>query len=479
MGRQPLTLKQYQERGVDRICNANSGRQGALLDPGWGKTPMTLEAFRRLREGLDVSRMLVVAPLNPCYLVWPQELAKWDRFEGLTMEILHGPDKQAKLASKADIFVINPDGLRWLWEQNWDLPEMVVVDELTQFKHQGSERSKRLRRLLATAKFPALRRVGLTGTPAPNGLGDLYGQALVLDDGEACGDTLEEFRKRFWFAPIPDGNGRAEYKPTPRSMELLSTALKKLMFRPRASDHLELPQVVATEVPVEIPSEAKAMYKQLRKELIVELGHGEVMLAVNSGALVSKCRQIANGVAYVLPDGRIAPIDEFGHSPEKLVREIHEAKCERLLERWEEFGRKPLLVGYEFRHELDMIVRYLRERGVHPVVFPRSSERTEIDRITSAWNAGQVGILLGNPAAVSLGLNLQAGGNRLLWFGPIFDWEKADQLIKRLARQGQVEKQVFVDTLIARGTLDPYINRRQTEKATEQNTLLDALKEDP
>lgn len=446
-------------------------RSGLLLKPGLGKTAISLEVYRILRERFDANRVLVVAPLSVCYLTWPVELKKWDQFRGLTMHILHGPGKEFAIRSKADIYLINPAGLKWLAKQKWNVPDMLIVDEMTRFKHHTTAQAKNLRRIIDQGEIKT--RIGLTGTPAPNGLEDLFGEALMLDDGVVLGESLRQFRERFWFAPHPDGQGHYNWGPTTRSEDLLYEALKPLMLRLDGKGEIKEAEVITTDVPVALPDEARAHYTELKKEMILSLERGDVV-AMNAGALISKCRQLASGSVYITKTGQMTD------KATRTVQKIHEAKLERLAERWEEAGQEPMLVGYDMRHSKDAIVAYMKKHYKLTVPFIGGGVKpTDIKRIVDEWNAGKHPMLLGHPLSMGHGLNLQLGGaNRIVWYDPTWDLELYDQFNARLNRQGQTSGFVFIDHLVAERTVDQTIVRAIRRKTSDQDRLLAALREE-
>lgn len=469
--RETLKLRDYQERCVQRMVNQES--LGLFLDPGLGKTAIALEAFRRLRDMCEVSKMLVIAPLRPVYSVWPEEAARWDRFADLKVQILHGRTRtEQALWSGADVFVLNNEALGWLVEQKWKWPEMLVIDELTKFKHQDTYRARHLSRLKKVLK----RRYGLTGTPAPNGLGDLFAQMYALDDGESLGKTLKTFRERFWFAQIPDGRGFAKWVPTARTLPLMQEALKDKVIRLRATDHLDLPQLVTVDVPVKLTVTAADIYAELRRELIVRLETGNVT-AANAGALTSKCRQVANGVVYLTDEGSVLEFDEHGRATRRArsFQVVHTRKLEALKELVEGFGEEPALVLYEFKSEIEQIQKTL---GGYIPYIGGGVTGSEGAELLDRWNKGELPVLLVHPRSAAHGLNLQRGGSKIVWFSIPWDLELYDQANARLWRQGQTADRVMVYHILAQNTIDRTVARALSNKAREQGALLDALRED-
>mgnify|MGYP005850616963 CR=1 FL=1 len=457
----------YQERVIDR--GVRDARLGKLLDPGLGKTSITLEVFRRLRAQFEVSRLLVVAPLRVAYSVWPHEAQKWAQFRELRVHVLHGDGLHPHWLEQdaADVLVINPEGLEWLAHQRRArLPEMIAVDESTKFKRTSAKRSRILKHLLK--RIPH-RRYILTGTPAPNGLGDLHGQVRILDDGAALGDTLKEFRERFC-SYVPNGTpygGVWEVRTSARA-EILRL-VEPLVIRLDARDYLDLPELVRVDVPVRLPPAAAELYARLRHDLVVQFEAGAVV-ATNAGALSGKLRQVASGSVYLTPDGAVS------EAPTRRWEVIHDEKARALVDLFEELGGKPLLIAFEFEHEREVIRRALKPiAGEVPVIAGGVSAKrgAELERL---WNAGRLPVLLVHPAAAAHGLNLQAGGHHIAFYTSPWDLELYDQLIGRLYRQGQQEDRVFVHHLVAQGTIDERVSAVLRRKGRDQGDLLEALR---
>lgn len=469
--------KKYQARSIEYAYEHK--RAGLLLRPGLGKTVSSLTAFAALRDDFEAHRALVIAPLSVCHLVWPAEVRKWDHLRHLRVRILHGPNKMEHLRAKADIYVINPAGLKWLAAQKWDEPDFLIADEMTIFKHHTTERAKLLRRI--TKAYNIDRRIGLTGTPAPNGLEDLFGEALMLDDGEALGETLKEFRSRFWFSCHSVGDGRTEWGPTTRTEGLLYAALDGLMLRLDGVGELDLPEVVKIDTSVELSAEAAAQYKQLRAELLLELELGTVT-ALNAGALISKCRQLASGACYVTPDGKFttATEDEQGRPAPKRWQATHDAKLEKLADLWEESGRRQMLVVYDYKHSRERIQSFWRKRfNFSPPAIGGGTKSSDTVRLADEWNAGTLPILLGHPQSMGHGLNLQEGGaDQIVWYDLTFNLELYEQVNARLDRQGQTARRIFVYHILTDGTVDSTILRALRNKSDVQNRLLAALREE-
>jgi SNF2 family DNA or RNA helicase len=463
---------QYQEEVIRRAIEQE--RLGLLMDPGLGKTATMLETFRRLREWLDVSSVLVVAPLRCCYSVWPPEMAKWTQFEGLRVQVIHGATRQQEFLRGADVYVTNPESLRWLEQQRWSWPEMLVVDESTKFKRASSGRSETLRRMLGHFS----RRYILTGTPAPNGLEDLHGQILLLDGGRALGRAVEDFREN-WEVQVPTGErGHRKWRLRRGATEDIYKRIAPLVVRLDASDHLDLPELVTVDVPVAMPPETRDLYEQLQNEMVLRLEGGDVV-AFNAGALTAKCRQIAGGSVYTTPDPTKPQGWSVSNNSESWVQEVvnlHTAKQDALRDLYEELGGKNLLVSYEFRHQLPLIRAALEPLTGQPLPHIGGDVPARVgERLAAEWSAGKLPALAVHPASAGHGLNLQGGGHHLCFFSIPWDLELYQQLIARLWRQGQSER-VMVYRLMAERTVDQIVARALDRKDGDQTDLLDWLK---
>lgn len=446
----------YQREAIQFVVER--GAAGLLLDPGLGKTRVTLDAFRILRAKHIVDRMLVIAPLRPCYSVWPAEIEKWAELEGLTCAVLHGPHKEENLLKRADVDVVNPEGLPWLFAQKtlskindagwpWSI---LVIDESTRFKHTNTLRFKTLRPVLP--RFS--RRVILTGSPAPNGLEDLFGQVYVLDLGKSLGAYITHYRMEHFQA---GGYMNHEWTLRPGEEIKIYQKLKPLVLRMSAKDHLDLPPLTFNTLRVDLPDKVLRQYQQMEKELIAAVEDG-VIVAANAAAATTKCRQIANGGIY-------------HEDPEKWTN-LHDAKTDAIEELVEELGGSPLLVAYEYRHDLDRLLRRFGQStphiggGVSPARFREIEQR---------WNAGLVPLLLAQPQSVAHGLNLQGTAAHVAFHSETWDLEVREQFIRRVWRQGQ-KSHVIVHDIVARNTIDEVILKMINAKDRTQQALLDALK---
>ena len=461
----------YQEAAIQEM--EEKGVLALLLDPGLGKTSICLEYFRRQYECLAATRMLVVAPLRTCWGVWPAEAQKWKGFNDFQVHVAHGAkNKKAALCNSPDIVVINPEGLAWLEGEiksgAIEQFDVLVVDESTLFKSGSSKRTKTLFRIGHKHKGGIPNRFILTGTPAPNGVEDLFGQFAVLDP-EILGKTLTAFRSNFRFGASKRPWG-VVWAPTERTNDLVQDAIRPHSVRLDANDHLDLPELVSVQREVTLPKEAMELYKELKREMLVEIRANTSLVAVNPAALSSKCRQVANGAVYVDDEGLA------GEEGDRRIEYIHQAKVKELGQLFDELGQKPILVAYEFRHDLKQIRRFMRDSYKLDVPFIGSgSAAADTATAIEAWNRGDLPMLLVNPAAAAHGLNLQAGGHHLCWFGLTWNLEHYQQLNARLWRQGQREA-VILHHLIAKDTVDEVVWEAVQRKDATQADLLRGLK---
>lgn len=470
----------YQKRAIrfaiERMCAA------LFLDPGLGKTSITLGAFKILKDQGMVDRLYVIAPLRVAHCVWPNEAEKWEDFKHLKVAILHGPDKEKLLESEADIFVINPEGLEWLLgvekikseytgkvsirvnparvKQLNAQRSMLVVDESTKFKNPASHRFRVLKELIP--KFR--RRYILTGTPAPNGLMDLFGQMYIVDEGRSLGKFITHYRRDFFDST---GFGGFVYTPKPDALERILEKIAPYTLRMRAEDYLELPQKIVTPIYVELPPEARKVYKEMERLMIAELQSGEVLTAVHAGAAAGKCRQVANGGIY--RDDNMRQLAKI--KSEEWI-DLHEAKVDAVEELFSELNGAPLLVAYEFKHDLYR----LQKRFPHAEVIGGGVSAKRSKEIERAWNDGNIEMLLAHPAAVGHGLNLQEKCQHVCWHSNTYDFELEDQFNKRVLRQGNKAPRVFIYKVIALNTVDEVIIPNLGEKDFTQSSFLDALK---
>ena len=431
-----------------------------FLDPGLGKTTIILQILKMLLLSGDVKAMLVVAPLRPCYMVWPKEVKKWANFCHLSVGILHGNNKVKVLGEKHDIYVINPEGLPWLITQlkghkkkDWPF-NMLTVDESTKFKNLTSGRTKNIKKMLAGFD----RRYILTGTPTPNGLLNIQSQIMICDGGKALGTTKTGYHEKY-FRPVGKPEWRQFELQSKKSADEIYECIAHLCVRLSADKNLKgLPKKIDNLIEIDLPPKARKIYKQLEKELFTELENGEAITALSASAKRIKCVQLANGCVYedIDPTEDVAPKD-------RKVFKIHEAKLDALQDLCEELDGKPILIAYWFKHDLDALKKRFGSK-----LKVLGSNMAECVQIEKDWNAGKIEMLAAQPSSAALGLNLQDCGSDIFWYSMIDDWEAYDQYIKRILRQGNKNKSVRNHVCIAKGTLDQYMYNRLQEKEGEQ-----------
>lgn len=430
---------------------------GLFLQPGLGKTSISLAAFEVLRQRGFVKKLLVLGPLRPLQLTWPREVEKWHEFSHLRVVLVHGPKKEKALREDADVYLLNYEGLQWFSSQPKALwPDMLVCDESTRLKHPRTQRFKTLKAMLPSFK----RRYILTGTPAPNGLIDLFGQLYVLDQGDALGRYVTHYRREYFF------QAGFKWVPVPGADELIQKRIASKVLHLEAKDHISLPPVVKTDVIVPFPGEMRMLYKKMKNDLALALSSGKVT-AKNAGVLTTKLRQLTGGAVYL--DEDVDPGNEL-RGPRR-VQVVHDAKIEALAELVDELSGQPLLVAYEYQHEVERLAK----RFPSAVVF--GGPRKIVEQQEAAWNAREIELMFVHPQRGALGLNLQSGGSALAWFSLSWNLELYDQMIDRLWRSGQ-KQTVYVYHFMIEETVDRTVRRALESKARTQEELLAMLKED-
>ncbi len=446
------TPHDYQLRSIKLLLSQGSG--GLFLDPGLGKTAVCLAAYKILKKkGMAPNGMLVIAPLRPCYSVWPNEIEKWAEFNELTYAVIHGADKKDALELDVDIHIINPEGLAWLFDpkaKRWRNWTVLCVDESTKFKASGTKRFKLMRH-----HFPNFdRRWILTGTPVPNGIMDLFGQIFILDLGNALGRYVTHYRNAYFHVEPWD---RYNYIPNHGSWETIVERIDPLVLRLSAQDYLDMPDLPPIEpIWVELPEDAREKYRDLEDEFITQIEEG-VVVAANAAVAGGKCRQICNGALYIN-----AAHDWVG---------IHDAKLDALGELLEQLGGAPTLVMYEFNHDKE---RLLGRFGSRTPVLGGGTSARKADQYIQDFNAGHIPLMICHPGSMAHGLNLQSTCHHLIWFGLTWNLEYYDQSIARIYRQGQ-ENTVFVYHILVRNTLDERVMDVLSDKDKTQKKLFTSL----
>lgn len=472
--RQPKQWKprKYQMTALKFMTSRNAG--GLFLEPGLGKTSTTLACIKWLKSKGMIEKVLLIAPLRVCYSVWPNEIEKWEDFRDLTYTILHGKDKEKNLNKDVDIYIINPEGLDWLLGsqksgrrvaidmRRWKKLgfSMLVVDELSKFKHVNTNRFKAIKSVLSTFRY----RYGLTGSPAANGLLDLFGQCYILDEGRSLGRFITHFRNNYFDL----GYDGFTWTVKEGAEEQIYKRLEHIVLSMKANDHLDMPQVIENNIYVDIPADVMNLYKQMEDDLIAKIGDGFVT-AATAAVASNKCRQIACGGIYTEDsDGIIKKIDRS-----KKWVDLHTAKIDALEDIIDELQGSPLLVAYEFEHDLERIKKRFGKDIPYIGGGVSVKRSTELERL---WNAGKLPVLFGHPQSIGHGLNLQEAGFHVCWHSLTWNYELYDQFVRRVLRQGNTSKHVFVHHIIAKNTIDHAILASIKSKCVGQNALFDALK---
>lgn len=444
---------QYQLNAVKFLLSTGSG--SLWLEPGLGKTSITLQAIKTLKDAGQIRKTLILAPLRPAHAVWGPEILKWDNFCTLSYTVLHGPKKDERLKEDTDIHILNFDGITWFnhaitktGKFDYDL---LVVDEISYLRNTRTQRFKALSPLLDKFK----RRYGLTGSPAPNSLLDIFGPQLVIDRGATFGKYISHFRNRYFYQT---GYGGYEYKLLPGAEQEIYDALSGKVLRMAALDYLEMPELITNQIYVDLPAAAMTVYKELEVQLMAAIGDGSVS-AMNAAVAVGKCQQVANGAVYL--DGT-----------EKEIKLLHKEKLTAVEDLVEEMYGKPVLIGYHYKHDLVA----LKEIFPDAPVIGSGITGDELNRIIDQWNAGEVPVLLAHPQSAGHGLNLQGAGHAVIWYSLTWSLEVYEQFVRRLWRQGQ-RNNIVVHQIIARKTIDEAIVKALDRKDGTQQRLLNAIKE--
>jgi SNF2 family DNA or RNA helicase len=437
----------YQKYTTEKILGSKS--LGVFLECGLGKSVITLTALvELLHDRFEISKVLVIAPLRVANTTWLDEVMKWDHLKGLTISKVLGSQKDRTLAlyKKADIYTINRENVSWLvdfYKNDWPF-DTVIIDELSSFKSPSAKRFRALKKVRHKIK----RIVGLTGTPAPNGLLDIWSQIYLLDGGERLGRTYSGYRSRY-FHPQKYINGGipADYAINEGAEEKIYEKISDICISMKALEYLKMPEIIYNKVEVELSEKEMQLYRQLERNLLLPFEDSDVD-AANAAVLSNKLLQMAGGAVY----------DEYGDT-----HLIHARKLEALEDLIEAANGKPVLVYYAFKHERDRI----RKR------FSAGEINTSED--IAKWNRGEMQLALCHPASAGHGLNLQEGGSTIIWFGLSWSLELYQQANARLWRQGQ-KQTVVIHHILTKGTIDHRVMTALDNKDTGQNALIEAVR---
>ena len=444
----------YQQHCIDQIIRIK--KLGLFLDMGLGKTVTTLTAIRELKyDRFQIRKVLVIAPKKVAEGTWTKEKDKWDHTRILRVSPVLGSQMKRirALNTPADIYIINRENVCWLvdyYRNAWPF-DMVVIDESSSFKSHSAKRFK----ALAGISPHIDRMVELTGTPSPNGLEDLWSQIYLLDGGERLGKRYTWFRERYFQPDRRGADGMVySYEAKPGTEQSILEKISDICISMKAEDYLQLPDITYHEIPVELDPKARKAYTELERQMVLALPEEETDISVASAAALSnKLLQLANGAIY---------------DDDRQVHEIHGCKLEAFLELVESLQGKPALVFYNFQHDRTRILNALSGKRLRVRELKNTQDEDD-------WNEGKIDILLAHPASSAYGLNLQQGGNHVIWFGLTWNYELYTQANKRLHRQGQTEK-VIIHHLACTGTRDEDVMEALSRKDDVQNWVMETLK---
>lgn len=439
------TPRKYQGYATQRIINDKV--VGLFMEMSLGKTVATLTAIDSLiYDSLEVDKVLVIAPKRVAENTWPDEIKQWDHLRHLRIAVAIGSERKRKeaLASRADVYVINRENTQWLvaqYQQAWPF-KMVVIDESSSFKAHDSKRFKAMKMVR-----PFIDRIVLlTGTPAPNGLMDLWSQIYLMDMGKRLGKFITHYRDRFFYKP-----SEFKYEAKEEAADTIHDLISDICISMKTEDYLELPDVLYSTVHITLEHDEQERYNHFERERVLEVDDADNITAVNAAALSGKLRQLASGAIY----------DE-----NKQWVDIHTAKLDMLQEKVEELNGNPVIVAYQFRHELERIKKRLKDYK------PRMLEKPEDLR---DWNDGKIKVLLAHPASIGHGMNLQYGGHNLIWYSIDWGLELYRQMNARLPRPGQ-KHVVNIVHLVVKSTIDERILPALENKAKTEDALMEAVK---
>lgn len=443
-----MKLHEYQKYCVNKILNTKN--LGLFLDMGLGKTLISLTAIKELMYNrFSVNKVLIIAPKKVAEATWQNEIEKWDDLKLLRYSTVLGSEKQRikALNTPADIYIINRDNVVWLvdlYQNEWPF-DMVICDEFSSFKNHQAKRFK----ALASIKPHIKKLVGLTGTPSPNGLLDLWAQVFLLDGGQRLSPSFYSFRNAYFEG---DYMGYS-YKPRLFTEKTITDKISDICISMKADDYLELPECVENIVPVVLSPKAEKAYRSMERDAVLEIENADDIDAASAAALSTKLLQLANGAIY----------DEY-----KNYHEIHDCKIEAFMETLEQLQGKNVLVFYNFKHDYERLEAALKKAKIN-------FRKLETKEDQKDWNDGKIRVLLTHPASSAYGLNLQEGGNHVIWFGLNWNYELYTQANKRLHRQGQKEK-VIIHHLVTKGTRDEDVMEALKQKEGVQEYVLESLK---
>lgn len=439
----------YQAYSIDKIIN--NKKYGLFLEMGTGKTVSTLTAIEKLKyDYLEVDKVLVIAPKRVAEDTWAQEIDKWSHLSHLTISLVLGTPKQRTeaLAKDADIYVTNKENTKWICEKyrkDWPF-DMLVIDELSTFKNSDSQRFKILKK-----QMPLVDRfVGLTGTPAPNNLMDIWSQIYLIDGGERLGKYKTHFKQAYFYPTHQVSDNVFNWALRNGADDAIYDKISDITVSIKSEDYLEMPERIDNAQEVKLSKKERAIYDQLKADMVIEdeADSSKDIEALTSATLTQKLLQLSNGAVYSL-DG--------------TYKTIHDKKLERLDEIIEEAQGKPILLFYSFKHD--------KERILERYDFAEELKGDYMER----WNNGDIKLLIAHPASAGHGINLQYGGSIAVWFGLTWNLEHYEQANARLFRQGQTETTV-IHHIMTENSVDQDVYKGLQNKQLGQNALMQAVK---
>lgn len=442
---------------------------GLLMDPGLGKTSVVYMLIKILKMKGFIKRTLVICPLRPAYRVWPHQKDKYQDFSHFKVNILHGPGKEDALRDlSADIYVINPEGLPWLFGAGEDSKgkmtvdkerltwikkafDVLVVDESTKFKNPQTSRFKLLRKIVGAFK----RRYILTGTPTPKGLMDLFGQVYILDEGASLGSYISHYRTQYF---IPSGFGGYDWTPQPDADRRIGEKIAPLTYRVKAKGNIDLPELMFDDIWVDLPPAARKKYADMEFQMMADLEAGKIV-AANAAVASGKCRQIANGGMYV-GDG--------------TWEKVHTAKLEALKDLLEQLQGEPLLITYEFEFDAEMMGGIEVFGSSIPSISTGNVKKDDANVVL--FSKGKLPAVMGQPQSVSLGIDgLQDSCFHIAMYGVTWRLQDYIQVIDRVRRSGNKSKHVVVHRILARDTVDERVLSVIDDRGATQASFMEVL----
>lgn len=470
-------IKRWCPRDYMQMCVDEGIKRKYLalfLDPGLGKTSIILQIFNKLKIRKQAKAMLVIAPLNPCYMTWPEEIQGWTNFKRFSFSILHGPKRDQAFAKQSDIYIINPESLPWLisklkskHRKNWPF-DMLIVDESSKFKNPTSVRTKLIAKMIAGFKY----RYIANGTPVANGYLGLMSQMRIVDQGKSLGSKITHYREKY-FIQI----GKPEWKQFELKADAEDRIMKKIApycICLRAEDHVKMPERIIVNKHIEMPKKALKAYEEIEKEMFTLIDEHE-LVAESAASLSNKLHQLCGGAIYEDQD----PLAEPLPSSKRNVFTLHTEKLKALDDLIEEFNGQQVLIGYKFHHDKTALQKHFKKRIKF---FNDAKTGIQKQKLQKDWNAGKIDILAGNPSSVGHGLNLQKGGAQIICMYTIdHDYETYDQFIRRLLRSGNTSNQIYICHILAKGLFDegviyPRLKRKQNVQDSFLRDLIEYKK---